>query len=135
VDVRVDSCSATSPLSTRLRGVVSLEVAGHFADMNFDPALLYAEETGAASTRRNPHGTSKSPRAIDAHSPLRQLASNQTSASAADRAVSIMTPTASCHADERMFARCCRGYLRIRARGCGSSRDPWSSHSLATRTR
>jgi AcrR family transcriptional regulator len=33
---------------TRLHGVVSLEVAGHFTDMNFDPALLYAAETRAA---------------------------------------------------------------------------------------
>lgn len=29
---------------TRLHGVVSLEVAGHFTDMNFDPGLLYAAE-------------------------------------------------------------------------------------------
>jgi AcrR family transcriptional regulator len=33
---------------TRLHGVVSLEVAGHFTGMNFDPALLYAAETDAA---------------------------------------------------------------------------------------
>ena len=33
---------------TRLHGVISLEVAGHFADMKFDPALLYAAETEAA---------------------------------------------------------------------------------------
>ncbi|MEO3925636.1 TetR/AcrR family transcriptional regulator [Micromonosporaceae bacterium B7E4] len=29
---------------TRLHGVVSLEVAGHFTGMSFDPALLYAAE-------------------------------------------------------------------------------------------
>jgi len=29
---------------TRLHGVISLEVAGHFNGMPFDPALLYAEE-------------------------------------------------------------------------------------------
>ncbi|MDN3355625.1 TetR/AcrR family transcriptional regulator [Actinomadura sp. DC4] len=29
---------------TRLHGVVSLEVAGHFTGMNFDPGLLYATE-------------------------------------------------------------------------------------------
>ena len=29
---------------TRLHGVVSLELAGHFGDMAFDPALLYAAE-------------------------------------------------------------------------------------------
>jgi len=33
---------------TRLHGVISLEVAGHFTDMKFDPALLYAAETEAA---------------------------------------------------------------------------------------
>ena len=33
---------------TRLHGVISLEVAGHFADMKFDPALLYAAETATA---------------------------------------------------------------------------------------
>jgi hypothetical protein len=33
---------------TRLHGVISLEVAGHFADMKFDPALLYSAETEAA---------------------------------------------------------------------------------------
>ncbi|GAA5200421.1 TetR/AcrR family transcriptional regulator [Rugosimonospora acidiphila] len=32
---------------TRLHGVVSLEVAGHFTGMNFDPALLYAAEVDA----------------------------------------------------------------------------------------
>jgi len=32
---------------TRLHGVLSLEVAGHFTGMNFDPALLYAAETDA----------------------------------------------------------------------------------------
>jgi AcrR family transcriptional regulator len=35
---------------TRLHGTVSLEVAGHFADMGFDPALLYAAEVDAAVT-------------------------------------------------------------------------------------
>jgi AcrR family transcriptional regulator len=35
---------------TRLHGVLSLEVAGHFTGMNFDPALLYATETHAAIT-------------------------------------------------------------------------------------
>ncbi|MBW8487688.1 TetR/AcrR family transcriptional regulator [Actinomadura parmotrematis] len=33
---------------TRLHGVISLEVAGHFTGMGFDPALLYAAETEAA---------------------------------------------------------------------------------------
>jgi AcrR family transcriptional regulator len=33
---------------TRLHGVLSLEVAGHFDGMEFDPALLYAAETDAA---------------------------------------------------------------------------------------
>lgn len=33
---------------TRLHGVISLEVAGHFTDMNFDSALFYAAETEAA---------------------------------------------------------------------------------------
>ena len=33
---------------TRLHGVLSLEVAGHFNGMEFDPALLYAAETEAA---------------------------------------------------------------------------------------
>jgi AcrR family transcriptional regulator len=33
---------------TRLHGIVSLEVAGHFAGMGFDPALLYAAEADAA---------------------------------------------------------------------------------------
>lgn len=33
---------------TRLHGVISLEVAGHFTGMNFDSALLYAAETEAA---------------------------------------------------------------------------------------
>lgn len=37
---------------TRLHGVLSLEVAGHFTGMEFDPALLYAAETEAAV-----HGT------------------------------------------------------------------------------
>jgi len=32
---------------TRLHGVVSLEVAGHFTGMPFDPALLYAEEVAS----------------------------------------------------------------------------------------
>lgn len=32
---------------TRLHGVISLEVAGHFAGLGFDPALLYAAETEA----------------------------------------------------------------------------------------
>jgi hypothetical protein len=30
---------------TRLHGVLSLELAGHFTGMKFDPALLYAAET------------------------------------------------------------------------------------------
>ncbi|WP_253811005.1 TetR-like C-terminal domain-containing protein [Nocardia amikacinitolerans] len=29
---------------TRLHGVLSLELAGHFTGMEFDPALLYADE-------------------------------------------------------------------------------------------
>jgi AcrR family transcriptional regulator len=33
---------------TRLHGTISLEVAGHFTDMDFDPALLYAAEVEAA---------------------------------------------------------------------------------------
>ena len=33
---------------TRLHGVLSLELAGHFAGMQFDPALLYSAETHAA---------------------------------------------------------------------------------------
>jgi AcrR family transcriptional regulator len=33
---------------TRLHGVISLEVAGHFTDMKFDPALLYSAEAEAA---------------------------------------------------------------------------------------
>lgn len=33
---------------TRLHGVVSLEVAGHFTGMKFDPAVLYSAETEAA---------------------------------------------------------------------------------------
>ncbi|GIH19795.1 TetR/AcrR family transcriptional regulator [Rugosimonospora africana] len=37
---------------TRLHGVVSLEVAGHFTGMNFDPALLYAAEADAAIAAR-----------------------------------------------------------------------------------
>lgn len=37
---------------TRLHGVVSLEVAGHFTDMGFDPALLYATETDTTITGR-----------------------------------------------------------------------------------
>lgn len=32
---------------TRLHGVVSLELAGHFTGMNFDPGLLYAAEADA----------------------------------------------------------------------------------------
>jgi AcrR family transcriptional regulator len=35
---------------TRLHGVLSLEVAGHFTGMEFDPALLYAAETEAVIT-------------------------------------------------------------------------------------
>ncbi|MEV6602056.1 TetR/AcrR family transcriptional regulator [Actinoplanes sp. NPDC051346] len=35
---------------TRLHGVVSLEIAGHFAGMGFDPGLLYATEVEAALT-------------------------------------------------------------------------------------
>jgi AcrR family transcriptional regulator len=33
---------------TRLHGVISLDVAGHFTGMGFDPALLYSAETDAA---------------------------------------------------------------------------------------
>jgi hypothetical protein len=33
---------------TRLHGVISLEVAGQFTGMKFDPALLYSAETDAA---------------------------------------------------------------------------------------
>ncbi|MQS10801.1 TetR/AcrR family transcriptional regulator [Streptomyces kaniharaensis] len=35
---------------TRLHGVLSLELAGHFAGMGFDPARLYAAETDALAT-------------------------------------------------------------------------------------
>jgi hypothetical protein len=31
---------------TRLHGVLSLELAGHFTGMEFDPALLFGEELG-----------------------------------------------------------------------------------------
>ena len=37
---------------TRLHGVLSLEVAGHFTGMEFDPALLYHAETEAAVNAR-----------------------------------------------------------------------------------
>ncbi|WP_163512383.1 TetR/AcrR family transcriptional regulator [Fodinicola acaciae] len=33
---------------TRMQGVLSLEIAGHFTGMTFDPALLYAAEVEAA---------------------------------------------------------------------------------------
>ena len=36
-------------LWTRLHGVLSLELAGHFAGMEFDPALLYAAEVEAVA--------------------------------------------------------------------------------------
>lgn len=36
---------------TRLHGVLSLELAGHFAGMKFDPDLLLAEELAALRTR------------------------------------------------------------------------------------
>jgi len=32
---------------TRLHGVISLEVAGHFTAMHVDPALLYTEEVAS----------------------------------------------------------------------------------------
>ena len=34
---------------TRLHGALSLELAGHFTGMGFDPAELYAAETGSLS--------------------------------------------------------------------------------------
>lgn len=37
---------------TRLHGVLSLELAGHFTGMGFDPALLYAAELDDLSSRR-----------------------------------------------------------------------------------
>jgi hypothetical protein len=40
-------------LLTRLHGVISLEVAGHFTGMKSGPALLYAAETEAPSTPHN----------------------------------------------------------------------------------
>jgi AcrR family transcriptional regulator len=48
---------------TRLHGVLSLEVAGHFTGMEFDPALLYAAETDAAATMPlvGPAGPGNSP--------------------------------------------------------------------------
>ncbi|MER7757125.1 TetR/AcrR family transcriptional regulator [Kitasatospora sp. NPDC097643] len=36
---------------TRLHGVLSLELAGHFTGMGFDPALLYAAETATLTGR------------------------------------------------------------------------------------
>ena len=36
-------------LWTRLHGVLSLELAGHFAGMGFDPAVLYAAEVEAVA--------------------------------------------------------------------------------------
>ena len=36
-------------LWTRLHGVLSLEIAGHFAGMEFDPAPLYAAEVEAVA--------------------------------------------------------------------------------------
>lgn len=45
VDGRVARLGVT--LWTRLHGVVSLEIAGHFASMGFDPALLYDAEVEA----------------------------------------------------------------------------------------
>ncbi|MCX5205333.1 TetR/AcrR family transcriptional regulator [Streptomyces sp. NBC_00237] len=36
---------------TRMHGVLSLELAGHFAGMGFDPALLYAAELDALAAR------------------------------------------------------------------------------------
>lgn len=45
---------------TRLHGVLSLELAGHFTGMGFDPALLYAAETrsltGGRAAARGPRG-------------------------------------------------------------------------------
>jgi hypothetical protein len=35
---------------TRLHGVISLQAAGHFTGMAFDPALLYAEEVASVVT-------------------------------------------------------------------------------------
>ncbi|MGW4831925.1 TetR/AcrR family transcriptional regulator [Amycolatopsis japonica] len=36
---------------TRVHGVLSLELAGHFAGMGFDPALLFAAEVDSLSTK------------------------------------------------------------------------------------
>ncbi|WP_407560895.1 TetR/AcrR family transcriptional regulator [Streptomyces sp. 184] len=41
---------------TRLHGVLSLELAGHFAGMGFDPAELYAAEVAAATAPPPPAG-------------------------------------------------------------------------------
>jgi AcrR family transcriptional regulator len=38
---------------TRLHGVLSLEIEGHFAQMGFDPALLYAAEVETLLTARS----------------------------------------------------------------------------------
>jgi len=45
---RPDALRRALAFWTRLHGVVSLEVAGHFTGMGFDPALLYAAEVEAA---------------------------------------------------------------------------------------
>ena len=45
--VRPDALRRALTFWTRLHGVLSLEVAGHFTGMKFDPALLYAAETAA----------------------------------------------------------------------------------------
>ncbi|GAB3711399.1 TetR/AcrR family transcriptional regulator [Amycolatopsis oliviviridis] len=39
---------------TRLHGVLSLELAGHFAGMGFDPAVLFAAELGALPAGARP---------------------------------------------------------------------------------
>ncbi|WP_390623981.1 TetR-like C-terminal domain-containing protein [Fodinicola feengrottensis] len=41
---------------TRVHGVLSLELAGHFVGMAFDPALLYAAEVDAAITENAEQG-------------------------------------------------------------------------------
>ncbi|OJF11148.1 TetR-like C-terminal domain-containing protein [Couchioplanes caeruleus] len=56
---------------TRLHGVVSLEIAGHFAGMDFDPALHYAAETcGAvvkAGARPRRYASAGRPRRLREH--------------------------------------------------------------------
>ncbi|WP_328413247.1 WHG domain-containing protein [Nocardia sp. NBC_00403] len=43
--------SAARARTTRLHGVLSLELAGHFSGMEFDPALLFADELNTLLAR------------------------------------------------------------------------------------